>query len=71
MRPGFCWCSGNAGDDFWGNPPWTIADNGGEGAISASAGSMAKPSQDINNKPQGPVQTDGFAFWPQTAISAE
>jgi hypothetical protein len=65
------WCGGNAGDAFCDNPPGTVANNGGEGAISSGAGSTETPSQDINNDPQGPVVTDAFAFWSQKAINAD
>jgi hypothetical protein len=50
------WCGGNAGDQFCNNPPGTVANQGGEGAISVGNG-------------QG--DTPGFAFWSQTAINAD
>ena len=50
------WCGGNAGDAFCSNPPGTVANQGGEGAIS------------VGNGPDG---TAGFAFWSQTGINAD
>lgn len=50
------WCGGNAGDAFCDNPPGTVANQGGEGAISVGTGE------------DGDV---GFAFWSQRAISAD
>jgi hypothetical protein len=50
------WCGGNAGDQFCNNPPGTVANQGGEGAISVGFG------QDGDR---------GFAFWSQTAINAD
>jgi hypothetical protein len=67
------WCGGNAGDAFCNNPPAGSGSNneGGEGAISVSAGSTLRPSNNVNNNPQGILQTDSFAFWSQTAINAD
>jgi hypothetical protein len=50
------WCGGNAGDAFCNNPPGTVANQGGEGAISAGNGRDGTP---------------GFAFWSQTGINAD
>jgi hypothetical protein len=50
------WCGGNAGDQFCNNPPGTVANQGGEGAISVGFG------QDGER---------GFAFWSQTRINAD
>jgi hypothetical protein len=68
------WCGGNAGDEFCNNPPQDGDDppnEGGEGAISVSAGSDVTPSENINNNPQGPLVTDAFAFWSQSDINAQ
>jgi MYXO-CTERM domain-containing protein len=68
------WCGGNAGDAFCNNPqvPGPGSPNqGGEGAISVSAGSTVTPSVNINNNPQPPLVTDAFAFWSQTGINAQ
>ncbi len=50
------WCGGNAGDQFCNNPPGTVANQGGEGAISVGAGQGGSP---------------GFAFWSQKGINAD
>jgi hypothetical protein len=66
------WCGGNAGDNGCNNPPGTVANNGGEGAISAGGpGSTLQVSQNVNNSPQGTLGLDSFGFWSQTGISAD
>ena len=50
------WCGGNAGDAVCNNSPGTIANQGGEGAISVGA---------------GPNGNQGFAFWSQRRIGAD
>lgn len=54
--PSVGWCGGNAGDTFCGNSPGTIANQGGEGAVSTG---------------NGVGGTQGFAFWSQTGINAD